>query len=115
MSSAFIVATGKENEVSLTSEQIIASDDILHASVSNLEYEKLLHYNSKLSICFNAFATQAAYPPVEFIGQKHAVDASPAPSGDIFMEHVDFVATLRAVSVNSNDDCSSISMLFQEM
>ena len=108
------MATGKENEVSLTSEQILASDDVLHAYVSNLEFERFLHYNAKLSICFDAFATQAMYAPVECIGQKHIVDASPALSESIFKEHADFLQTLNTAPVNTANDDDLISILFQE-
>lgn len=107
------MATGKENEVSLTSEQIHASDDVLHAYVSNLEFERFLHYNSKLSICFDAFASQVGYQPVEYIGQKHVVDALPALSEGIFKDHSDFMRTLVAVSADTSDEAASISSLFE--
>ena len=111
--SAFLVATGRENEVHLTPDQIAASDDILHAFVPSLEFESLLHYNSKLSICFDTFATQASYEATEYIREKYIVDASPVLSEEVLKEYDEFVKTLHDNPLDTDDDSVFISDIFQ--
>jgi tRNA(Leu) C34 or U34 (ribose-2'-O)-methylase TrmL len=115
-SCAFIVASGRENDAFLTNEQIQHSDSILHIHVPNIEYEDMLHYNVKLSICLQTFAVQAGFKPVEFEGEKHIIcEASNVSSKEIIQSHASYTIShcnYTAQDSSGTDDGADLSELF---
>lgn len=77
---AFLLASGRDTDCSLSPEQIGFSDAVLHCTVPVVQLETLLHYNAKLSICLQAFAIHAGFPAVQFSGEKHVINSNILPA-----------------------------------
>ncbi len=70
-STCFIVGEREE----LTTEQINICDHILHVEIPNMNYQHLVHYDTKISLCFQQFAIQSNFKISEYNGEKHVLGA----------------------------------------